>query len=686
MNSSLESFCPRLRPGRVIPQGSRIIFETDNPYNQIVLPTALADLILLCGGQFSVRQIVEKIYQKQGAVPFKSILRAIHVLHQGGFFENGNELTLNSHLRSWMEPRGGHWNLSWRFGQRILADRRAPVAFYAVTMILLVTSLFGMQEMPGHPLSLLRELFVKGAVADVIVRFLICSSIVQSVRHVFRAIQLLLLTGKAYNVALRLSPWGLYLHVGDEATDLFENRLYTAMFHLSQIVIGWAGLFAFSSLLSEPWWQTLMIVNCLVTFWELNPFVNSEGLRLTQALILPTEREIASWHFETSHILKSINAGASRQDQDFARICAAWGSSWLLFSFAVLLQLAAHFGPGVLSVIGREQWIPTGFALAGVALWFIALYSVSQAFVETIILSVMRPWWSRVTGRLFESWRRRPSVIDQSGIVAQLQDLPLFSHFHEKHLMRIIEASEITDLPDRTYVAHSGEPANELFILLAGEVCVTYNSGLKKWDTVLGPVSIFGESALLDVGAQSLEVVTKAASRIMEIPVKKIREIARESHSIRELEDFRNAILVNQFFTSSPVFRTLSQSSIDFLSNRGALEYLDHGQIVFRQGDTGDCLYLLMRGSVDVQVHGMHVSQLNQGSYFGEIALIANIPRTATVCTREPCVFFKISADAFWDVLVQNLDLAVFIETISENRLREDLEMAAIVRPTGSDS
>ncbi len=276
--------------------------------------------------------------------------------------------------------------------------------------------------------------------------------------------------------------------------------------------------------------------------------------------------------------------------------------------------------------------------------------------------------------------------VDQAGIVSRLQELPLFSHFHEKHLLRILESSEVTDLSANTFVTHAGEPANELFILLEGEVLISFSSGAKKWETTFGPVSIFGESALLDVGALSMQVVTTAKSRIMEIPVKKIREIAQESHSIRELEDFRNAILVNQFFSSSPVFRSLSQTSIDYLSNRGALEYLDQGQVIFRQGDIGDCLYLIMRGSVDVHVHGMHVSRLGQGSFFGEIALIANIPRTATVCANEPSVFFRISADAFWEILVQNLDLGVFIETISENRLREDLEIASVAKRTGSAS
>jgi CRP-like cAMP-binding protein len=222
--------------------------------------------------------------------------------------------------------------------------------------------------------------------------------------------------------------------------------------------------------------------------------------------------------------------------------------------------------------------------------------------------------------------------------------------------------------------------------LLSGEVEITHNPGPKEWSSLLGPVSIFGESALLDSSVQSMQVVTKTATRILELPVSKIREVAQEAHTIRHLEDFRNAILVNQFFASSPVFRSLSTSATEFLSSRGALCYYDQGQTVFRQGDTGDSLFLVLRGGVDIWVHDIHVSALDQGQFFGEIALIANIPRTATVSVNVPTVLFRISADAFWEVLVQNLDLGVFIETISENRLRQDLEMASGLKATGTDS
>jgi CRP-like cAMP-binding protein len=206
------------------------------------------------------------------------------------------------------------------------------------------------------------------------------------------------------------------------------------------------------------------------------------------------------------------------------------------------------------------------------------------------------------------------------------------------------------------------------------------------WVTQLAPVSVFGEAALVDDTPRAAQVVTRTAATVLRVPVSVLRQAALEAQSVRQLEVFRNAILVNQFFTSSPVFRSLSPSSIDFLCSRGALEYFDQNQKVFEQGDAGDSLYLILRGSVQVEIHGTAIKHLNQGSFFGEIALIADIPRTATIVTLEPCAFFKISADSFWEVLVQHMDLGVFIESISEARLREDLALTAPPAATGTDS
>lgn len=684
--SNLESFKPKLRTGRVIPQGSRIIFETDNPYNQVILPMVLADLVLLCSGQFSVREIVEKIYKKQRAVPFKSILMAIHVLHQGGFFENGEELVLSSDLQSWMEPKKSRWNLSWRFGQRIVADKRSPTTYYAVTLAVLILAMFGLQLFPEHPLRMTEDWIYRDGRFESLGKLLLASSMLLTAKYVLRGWQLLLLTGKAYNVSLRLSPWGIHLHVGNEANDLFENRLYTTMFYISQIIAPWALLFACAFYISPSNIEPLLIVTIALTFWELNPFVHSDGLRLIQSLMLPNDRDVASWHFESNQLIDSISPEQRRQDQDFARICAIWGAVWLLFSFLMLQESAVTFGPSTLrKIMGFE--IDSLLPALGLVIWLAALFLVVQSLVETVVASLIRPYWRNLTDGLSRFSVRSRNDWDAQTISAKIEGLPLFSHFHEENLIKILSQSEVLEFSPHTTIIKQGDPARELFVLLEGQVEVIRSGrhGGDEWVSELGAVSVFGEAALVDDQPRLARVVSRTRVHVLRVPITSLRQAAEEARSIRYLEDFRNAILVNQFFASSPVFRSLSAGSIEFLSSRGTLEYFDQSQSVFNQGDSGDSLYLILRGSVHVTVHGTIVKTLSQGNFFGEISLIANIPRTATITATEPSVFFKISSDSFWEVLVQHIDLGVFLESVSESRLREDLEIVPLPK-TGSDS
>ena len=76
--------------------------------------------------------------------------------------------------------------------------------------------------------------------------------------------------------------------------------------------------------------------------------------------------------------------------------------------------------------------------------------------------------------------------------------------------------------------------------------------------------------------------------------------------------------------------------------------------MVFRQGDICDALYLILEGSVSVQVdndndpeHTMVVSYLNPGDFFGEMGLFGETTRSANLVTREECEVAKLRYDQF---------------------------------------
>ncbi len=85
-----------------------------------------------------------------------------------------------------------------------------------------------------------------------------------------------------------------------------------------------------------------------------------------------------------------------------------------------------------------------------------------------------------------------------------------------------------------------------------------------------------------------------------------------------------------------PFLETLDMASLESLAGRVVQLSVPAGSDIVRQGEDGDRFYVVKSGSADVIVDGFCVGSVTGGGYFGERALLRNVPRMATVRSREP--------------------------------------------------
>jgi putative ABC transport system ATP-binding protein len=113
----------------------------------------------------------------------------------------------------------------------------------------------------------------------------------------------------------------------------------------------------------------------------------------------------------------------------------------------------------------------------------------------------------------------------------------------------------------------------------------------------------------------------------------------------------RRNTLLSQFLTQLDLFKVLNTAVLSKIADKFDLRKFTPGSEIIRQGDAGTEFFVIGAGDVSIEIDGRQVNTLGQGSFFGEVALIRDQPRNATVRAVAPVSCFVLDKDDFQNVI-----------------------------------
>ena len=127
-----------------------------------------------------------------------------------------------------------------------------------------------------------------------------------------------------------------------------------------------------------------------------------------------------------------------------------------------------------------------------------------------------------------------------------------------------------------------------------------------------------------------------------------------------------------------PIFSKVEPAKLKLLAFTSERMNFAAGQEVCHQGDPGDTMYVILGGTADVLIDTpggqISVAEMRRNSFFGEIAILCDVPRTATIKAKEPLSTLKITKDMFYRLVAEFPQMAVEVMRELAKRLEDTNE------------
>jgi cAMP-dependent protein kinase regulator len=203
---------------------------------------------------------------------------------------------------------------------------------------------------------------------------------------------------------------------------------------------------------------------------------------------------------------------------------------------------------------------------------------------------------------------------------------------------------------DSQIIIREGDAPDNFYILAEGDVSILKKKGEENIQVaVLHPGACFGELALISGSVRSATVAAIGAVKCWAIDQTTYLGLLKERHAAKR-QRYKN--LLKQV----PALQVLPEYEILLVADALQPVQPENGEVIVKQGERGDEFFIILEGECrvwkqDEGTEAREVAVLPAGRYFGELALLNDMPRAATVIAGMDCKLIKLDRASFHRLL-----------------------------------
>lgn len=267
--------------------------------------------------------------------------------------------------------------------------------------------------------------------------------------------------------------------------------------------------------------------------------------------------------------------------------------------------------------------------------------------------------------------------------VELLQRVPIFASLSEDELRQIVQSPDngIVKYRPLEPIIEEDEFGDCMYIILEGSVDVRIKAvgGREITIATLKAGEFFGEQALLpgatskrNAGVRCLQssILFRITKKDVALGISKDEDFGISEDVLKLAGDEER---VKMLIRSVRLFRSLSKNELERIDSWTEIVIFDAGDIVVREEEEGDFMYVVLDGSVEVFVidddgHIVVLSELFKGDYFGEQALLpeGSGKRNANVRANGPATLVKVAKKYFQLIINHDRKLMLALKAVGD--------------------